>query len=82
MSSTTPRPFVVATEARTPPRAAAAPAHDLEHFAEIVDGKLRVDVTAKTYIHELSILPEILHLGTQIDSQNVSLLPASIGVDN
>jgi|UniRef100_UPI00404AA72C beta-mannosidase len=55
--------------------AAAAPAHDLEHFTEIVDGKLRVDVTAKTYIHELSILPEILHLGTQIDSQNVSLLP-------
>jgi hypothetical protein len=32
-------------------------------------------VTAKTYIHELSILPEILHIGTQIDSQNVSLLP-------
>jgi hypothetical protein len=55
--------------------AAAAPAHDLEHFTEIFDGKLRVDVTAKTYIHELSILPEILHLGTQIDSQNVSLLP-------
>ena len=55
--------------------AAAAPAHDLEHFSEIVDGKLKVDVTAKTYIHELSILPEIVALGTQIDSQNVSLLP-------
>jgi beta-mannosidase len=55
--------------------AAAAPAHNVEHFTEIVDGKLRVDVTAKTYIHELSILPEILHLGTQVDSQNVSLLP-------
>jgi len=55
--------------------AAAAPAHDLEYFAEIVDGKLKVDVTAKTYIHELSILPEIVALGTQIDSQNVSLLP-------
>ena len=55
--------------------AAAAPAHDLEYFAEMVDGTLRVDVTAKTYIHELSILPEIIALGTQIDSQNVSLLP-------
>ena len=55
--------------------AVAAPAHNLEYFAEIVDGKLKVDVTAKTYIHELSILPEILALGTQIDSQNVSLLP-------
>jgi beta-mannosidase len=55
--------------------AAAAPAHDLEYFSEIVDGKLKVDVTAKTYIHELSILPEIVALGTQIDSQNVSLLP-------
>jgi beta-mannosidase len=55
--------------------AAAAPAHDLEYFAEIVNGVLKVDVTAKTYIHELSILPEIIALGTQIDSQNVSLLP-------
>ena len=55
--------------------AAAAPAHDLEHFTELVDGHLKIDVTAKTYIHELSVLPEILHLGTQIDSQNVSLLP-------
>jgi beta-mannosidase len=55
--------------------AAAAPAHDLEYFAEIVNGALKVDVTAKTYIHELSILPEIIALGTQIDAQNVSLLP-------
>jgi len=55
--------------------AAAAPAHDLEYLAEIVDGTLKVTVTAKTYIHELSILPEIMALGTQIDSQNVSLLP-------
>jgi beta-mannosidase len=55
--------------------AVAAPAHNLEYFAEIVAGRLKVDVTAKTYIHELSILPEILALGTQVDSQNVSLLP-------
>ena len=55
--------------------ALAAPAHDLKYFAEIVNGDLKVDVTAQTYIHELSILPEIIALGTQIDSQNVSLLP-------
>lgn len=55
--------------------AAAAPRHDLEYFAEIVGDELRVDVTAKTYLHELSILPEIIALGTQIDSQNISLLP-------
>jgi hypothetical protein len=55
--------------------ATAAPPHDLKYFAEMVDGELKVDVTAQTYIHELSILPEIIALGTQIDSQNVSLLP-------
>lgn len=55
--------------------AAASPAHNLEYFAKIVDGQLKIDVTAKTYTHELSILPEIIALGTQIDSQNVSLLP-------
>jgi beta-mannosidase len=55
--------------------AAAAPQHNLEFFAKIEGGQLQVDVTAKTYIHELSILPEIIALGTQIDSQNVSLLP-------
>lgn len=74
--------FILATtpEVRTSRRttlkpAESAPQHDLSFFAEIKDGKLRVDITAKTYIHELSILPEILHLGTQVDSQSVSLLP-------
>jgi hypothetical protein len=32
-------------------------------------------VTAKTYIHELSFMPELLALGTQVDAQIVSLLP-------
>jgi beta-mannosidase len=62
--------------------AAAAPAHDLDCFAQIVNSQLRVEVTAKTYIHELSILPEIIALGTQIDSQNVSLLPGESHVFN
>ena len=34
-----------------------------------------MDVTARTYIHELSILPELMFLGTQVDTQSVSLLP-------
>ena len=55
--------------------AAAAPAHELKHFARIEGGKLLVDVTARTYIHELSILPELMFLGTQVDTQSVSLLP-------
>ena len=52
-----------------------APAHDLKHYAVIKNGVLQIDVTANTYIHELSILPEIIALGTQVESQNVSLLP-------
>jgi hypothetical protein len=32
-------------------------------------------VKANTYIHELSFMPELLALGTQVDSQIVSLLP-------
>lgn len=55
--------------------AVSAPRHEVKHFAQMKDGKLHVAVTANTYIHELSILPEIIALGTQIDSQNVSLLP-------
>jgi beta-mannosidase len=55
--------------------AVAAPRHEVKHFTEIKGGKLHVYVTASTYIHELSILPEIIALGTQVESQNVSLLP-------
>lgn len=55
--------------------AVESPAHDLSAHAQLRDGVLEVDVTAKTYIHELSFMPEILALGTQVDSQIVSLLP-------
>jgi len=55
--------------------AAAAPRHEVKHFSQMKDGKLYVGVTASTYIHELSILPELIALGTQVESQNVSLLP-------
>jgi len=36
---------------------------------------LFVTVQATTYIHELSLLSEVAGLGTQVDSQIVSLLP-------
>jgi beta-mannosidase len=52
-----------------------APAHDLKVFTSMDGDLLKVDVTANTYIHELSALPEIVALGTQVDKQNVSLLP-------
>jgi beta-mannosidase len=55
--------------------AAAAPRHEVKHFTQMKDGKLHVGVTASTYIHELSILPELIAIGTQVESQNVSLLP-------
>ena len=32
-------------------------------------------VTAIKYVHELSLLSEVVDLGTQVDSQIVSLLP-------
>ena len=52
-----------------------APAHNLEHFTSFEGGALKIDVTAKTYLHELCAMPEIFALGTQIDKQIVSLLP-------
>ncbi|MEY2814384.1 MAG: hypothetical protein RIS05_132 [Actinomycetota bacterium] len=52
-----------------------SPAHDLKVFANISNNTLKLDVTANTYIHELSALPEIFALGTQVDKQIVSLLP-------
>ena len=32
-------------------------------------------MSAKIYLHELSVLPEIVGLGTQVDSQMIHLLP-------
>jgi hypothetical protein len=52
-----------------------SPKHDLVASAKIASGVLKVEVKANTYIHELSFMPELLALGTQVDSQIVSLLP-------
>lgn len=74
--------FILATcpEVRASRRTTLAPAvdspkHDLSTHAQIENGTLKVDVTAKSYIHELSFMPELIALGTQVDSQIVSLLP-------
>ena len=74
--------FILATcpEVRASRRTTLAPAkespkHDLEAHAQISNGELLVNVTAKTYLHELSFMPELLALGTQVDAQIVSLLP-------
>jgi hypothetical protein len=52
-----------------------SPKHDLVASSQIKNGVLHVEVTANTYIHELSFMPELLALGTQVDAQIVSLLP-------
>lgn len=52
-----------------------APEHSLDFWTEFLAGKLVVEVKARTYLHELSCLPELIGLGTQVDSQMVSLLP-------
>ena len=74
--------FIVATnnEVRAARRstlnpAKSAPAHSCEIKCEDKSGALLVTVTAKTYLHELSVLPEVAGLGTQVDSQMVYLLP-------
>ena len=41
----------------------------------IENDDLKVHVTAINYVHELSLLSEVVDLGTQVDSQIVSLLP-------
>jgi beta-mannosidase len=74
--------FILATcsEVRASRRTTLAPAkespkHDLVASSQIKNGVLHVEVTANTYIHELSFMPELLALGTQVDAQIVSLLP-------
>jgi beta-mannosidase len=51
-----------------------APEHDLSVTAEFKSEKLYVQVRANKYLHELSLLSEIVGLGTQVDSQMVYLL--------
>ena len=77
--------FILATcsEVRASRRTTLAPAkesplHDLTAKTAIENGVLKVQVIANTYIHELSFMPELLALGTQVDSQIVSLLPGDI----
>lgn len=53
-----------------------APRHNLSFLAERSPGFLKVTVTANTYLHELSLLSEVIDLGTQVDTQLVSLLPS------
>ena len=55
--------------------ASASPLQDLEIETSIESNKLAVKVTAVNYVHELSLLSEVVDLGTQVDSQIVSLLP-------
>lgn len=57
--------------------AAKAPRQEIGITAEFSGSTLNVSVEAKTYIHELAILPEVIGLGTQVDTQIVSLLPGS-----
>ena len=64
-----------ATRRTTLHPAQKAPEHDLEISTKIQDGNLLVTVKATSYIHELSLLSEVAGLGTQVDSQIVSLLP-------
>ena len=68
--------FIVATsdECRAARRstlnpAKSSPRHDLTYESEFKGSNLRVTVTAQTYLHELSLLSEIVGLGTQVDSQ-------------
>ena len=68
-------PEVRASRRTTLAPAKESPAHDLEAHVQIENGELKVNVTAKTYLHELSLMPELLALGTQVDAQIVSLLP-------
>jgi len=64
-----------ATRRTTLQPAQKAPEHDLQISTKIQGGSLFVTVQATTYIHELSLLSEVAGLGTQVDSQIVSLLP-------
>jgi beta-mannosidase len=55
--------------------AKTAPVQNLTSSVVNSDGALEVTVLANSYIHELSLLSEVIDLGTQVDTQLVSLLP-------
>jgi beta-mannosidase len=52
-----------------------APKQELLVTSTIVSDSLNVTVSALNYLHELCLLSELVDLGTQVDSQLVSLLP-------
>jgi beta-mannosidase len=55
--------------------AVAAPEHACEIKTNWVGATLEVTVTAKSYLHELSVLPEVAGFGTNSETQLVYLLP-------
>ena len=74
--------FIVATsdECRAARRstlqpAKTAPQHDLTVTTELKGDSLQVVVKAKSYLHEISLLSEIVGIGTQVDSQMAYLFP-------
>ena len=54
--------------------AISAPKPDFEIESEITNALLKIEIKAKSYLHELSILPELFGLGANVDKQLVSLL--------
>jgi len=55
--------------------AIAAPGHEVEVKTRRQAKNLEVTVVAKNYVHELCLLSEVIDLGTQVDTQIISLLP-------
>jgi len=55
--------------------AKSAPKQNISSSAERAGNSLKVTVVANEYVHELSLLSEVIDLGTQVDTQLVSLLP-------
>ena len=55
--------------------AISAPKPEFDIKSEIENELLKIEVRAKTYLHELSILPELFGLGVNVDKQLISLLP-------
>ena len=54
--------------------AISAPKPDFEIKSEIANEHLKIEIKAKSYLHELSILPELFGLGANVDKQLISLL--------
>ena len=58
--------------------AKAAPGHDLTVTTKFDGDTLVVIVKANKYLHELSLLSEIVGIGTQVDSQMAYLFPGEV----